>query len=196
MEAVKLLQGAVDSTTRTVGALTPEHEKLPTPCEDWDVHTLVAHLTGVTASFTDAASGRQPDEPVPMSELEGYLIGEGEKRIAGGPVDGYRETARACAAAWQQRGADGTVFLPAGVEVPATMAVGIVSLDTLVHGWDIARAIGADTEIDPSIAEAGLETARGFVNDQMRGTAYGHEVEVPADASPTAQLVAFMGRKP
>jgi uncharacterized protein (TIGR03086 family) len=194
MDPLRSLAASFERTGQTVEALRPNHRDLPTPCADWDVHTLTAHLVGVIAAFEGAAAGGKPE--VPVTDLPGHLQTLGEERIAGGPVQGYRDAARRTLSAWQERGTDGTVFLPMGLEIPAESAVGIVFLDSLVHGWDLGRAIGADTELDPELAEAGLEVAHGFVGDQMRGTAYGEAIDIIADASPTDRLVAFLGRTP
>jgi uncharacterized protein (TIGR03086 family) len=194
MDPLQALGAAFERTAQTVETLRPEHGGLPTPCADWDVHTLTAHLVGVIAAFEDAASGAKPETPI--TDLPAHLLSVGEERIKDGPVDGYREAAQRTLSAWQQRGTGGTVFLPMGVEIPADSAIGIVFLDSLVHGWDLARAVGADAEIDPPLAEAGLEVAQAFVSDQMRGTAYGEPVDVATGASPTDRLVAFLGRTP
>jgi uncharacterized protein (TIGR03086 family) len=195
MDLRKSLEDAFERTGQTVEALRPEHRDLPTPCTEWDVHGLLVHLVGVIAAFENVASGAKPE--VPVSDLPAHLTTLGEERIKDGPVDGYRDTAKRTLAAWQQRGSlDGTVFLPMGFELPADRALGIVLLDSLVHGWDLGRAIGVDTEIDPELAEAALEVAQGFVGDQLRGTAFGNAIDVSADASPTDRLVAFLGRQP
>jgi len=195
MDPLKSLEGAFDRTGQTVEALRPEHRNLPTPCTDWDVHELLAHLVGVIAAFEDVASGAKPDNPV--TDLPPHLQALGEERVKDGPVDGYRDTAKRTLAAWQQRESlDGTVFLPMDFEMPAATAIVIVTLDALVHGWDLGSAIGADTEIDPALAEAALEAAQGFVGDQLRGTAFGEAIDVPSNASPTDRLVAFLGRQP
>jgi uncharacterized protein (TIGR03086 family) len=194
VDQLKAVQAAFERTGENVAGLRPEHRDLPTPCADWDVHTLLAHLVGVVAVFEGVAAGERPEAPV--TDLPAHLHKLGEERIKDGPVVGYRDTANRTLAAWQRRGTEGMVTLPMGMEMPAGAAIGVVFLDALVHGWDLGRAIGVDTEIDPPLAEAGLEIARGFVGDQMRGTAFGNEVDVPTGASPTDRLVAFLGRQP
>ncbi len=194
MDPLKSLDAAFERTGQTVEAVRPEHRDLPTPCADWDVHTLTAHLVGVIANFEDVASGLKPE--VPVTDLTAHIQSVGEERMKDGPIDAYRDAAKRTLAAWQQHGTDGTVYLPMGLELPAASAITIVLLDSLVHGWDLGKAIGVDTEIDPPLAESALEVAQGFVSDRMRGTAFGDAVDVPADASPTDRLVAFLGRTP
>ncbi len=195
MDPLKSLEGAFERTGRTVEAVRPEHHDLPTPCSEWDVHALLVHLVGVIAAFENVASGAKPE--VPVTDLPAHLTALGEDRIKDGSVDGYRDTAERTLAAWQQRRSlDGTVFLPMGFELPADRALGILLLDSLVHGWDLGRAIGVDTEIESQVAQAALAVAQGFVGDQLRGTAFGNAIDLPDGASPTDELVAFLGRRP
>jgi len=65
-----------------------------------------------------------------------------------------------------------------------------------VHGWDLAKATGQETSIDPPLAEYALAFAQGFVSDQMRPRVYGSSNPVPDDAPAGDRLVAFVGRNP
>jgi len=71
-------------------------------------------------------------------------------------------------------------------------------VDTLVHGWDLARVLGLDATLEPSVAIAGLEVSRQIMTEALRGPGepFAAEVAVAASASPTDQLVAFLGRQP
>jgi len=46
MEIVHLHRRALDETARLVDAVRPDQMGLPTPCSDWDVQALLAHLVG------------------------------------------------------------------------------------------------------------------------------------------------------
>jgi uncharacterized protein (TIGR03086 family) len=108
----------------------------------------------------------------------------------------YRAAAAALLAAWQQEGAlDGTVRLPIG-EVPATWRIGQQIADLAVHGWDIARATGQPTDLNPELGQLALEWARENLKPQYRGQAFGPEVSVPEAAPLYDRLAAFFGRAP
>ena len=83
-------------------------------------------------------------------------------------------------------------------EMPGAGLAGFAALDVLVHGWDLATAIGADSTIDPSLAEPMLVFARQAISDEMgtRAPRIGPEISVAADADPTSRLVAYLGRTP
>jgi len=82
-----------------------------------------------------------------------------------------------------------------GQDVPGAMA-GRIALDELVvHGWDIAVAIGRPYE--PSVEE--VEAATSFVAafDAPRdGNLFGPVVPVPDDASALDHLLGLTGRDP
>lgn len=82
-----------------------------------------------------------------------------------------------------------------GIEMPGEIA-GLVALnEVVVHGWDVASAVGAD--YDPGEAE--LEAALAFIGsfpDDDRGEAFGPPIDVPADADLLDRVVAASGRDP
>jgi hypothetical protein len=68
--------------------------------------------------------------------------------------------------------------------------------DHLVHGWDLAAAIGADRSMDPASVRACLDWFAER-EDAYRGSgAVGERVEVPAGASDQDRLLAAFGRDP
>jgi uncharacterized protein (TIGR03086 family) len=97
-------------------------------------------------------------------------------------------------AAWRAHGLDGNVNIGAG-EMPVAAALSINLLDTGTHSWDLARATGQDATIPDALATTILACARNVVRDDIRSFAgFDPAVAVGADASPTTQLVAFLGR--
>ena len=81
--------------------------------------------------------------------------------------------------------------------MPKHMAMGLATADVLVHGWDLARAIGADDTLPEAAVDAvhiGLAQAPP---DMIRNPqVFGPIVEVPADASAQDKLIGFVGRQP
>jgi uncharacterized protein (TIGR03086 family) len=86
--------------------------------------------------------------------------------------------------------------LPIGA-VPGVVALGMHVVETLVHGWDLAKATGQPTDIKPDLCAIAWDNVRG-VNDDLRGAGrpFGPAVDVPGDASATDRLVAWLGRQP
>ena len=90
------------------------------------------------------------------------------------------------------------VDLPFGT-MPASVLVGIATTDTFTHAWDIAKATGQSTDLDPEFAAELLARAQATIPDAMRGddgvAMFGPKREASADASTADQLAAFLGRE-
>jgi uncharacterized protein (TIGR03086 family) len=187
MDFPALLDETITSTGTTVGKVRPRQLDDSTPCSEWDVRALLNHVIGVSEAFSRVGDGTPISPPDPNAH---YFVGDGYSAA-------YDSAAAGMLAAWRRPGAlDATITLPFG-DAPASVGASICFLDTLVHGWDLARATGQDTTIDPRLAEAALEVARNIVSDDFRAAgAFGPEVTVSANAPAGEQLVAFLGRTP
>jgi len=98
-------------------------------------------------------------------------------------------------ASWRQRGLDGTVQIGSS-SYSAALAVEIVSLELLVHAWDIADATGRSLHVDPDVAAHVLACARRLVTADKRGRGFAADVPVDPHAPALQHLVAFTGRAP
>jgi len=78
--------------------------------------------------------------------------------------------------------------------------VGVYASELATHAWDLARALGRDSELDQVIAAHVLPPMKGALPAEPRGLAigipFGPVVEVGRDATPYQQLVGWLGRDP
>jgi uncharacterized protein (TIGR03086 family) len=146
-----------------------------TPCVDFTVAQLVEHLTGSIVAIGAAAG----------AELTPASSGAVEADIA--------DLAQPCLEAWTRRGLDGTVSI-AGMELPATFALGILSVEFLVHAWDFAVATGQKLTVDEDLTSYVLGLSKRVVRDEMRPAMFGPELEAGPDAGSLERLIAFTGR--
>ena len=63
---------------------------------------------------------------------------------------------------------DRTVRLPFG-EFPGAVVLGMAATEQFTHGWDLARATGQPTDLDPDLAAELLGQARLVITDAYRG---------------------------
>ena len=74
----------------------------------------------------------------------------------------------------------------------------MAATEQFTHGWDLARAAGQHTDLDPELAAELLGVARLAITDDFRGpdgqALFGPVREASAGASPADQLAAFLGR--
>jgi len=89
----------------------------------------------------------------------------------------------------------GTVHLSYGDEKTEEYLVQMLT-DAAVHGWDLARAIGADEAIDEETARLLLEHWTAL-EAMVRGSGvFGDQVDVPSDAPAKDRLLGLLGRTP
>ena len=134
--------------------------------------------------------------------MQGRTIAEVGDRFDGDllgddPKAAWAASARAATAAVAAPGAvDRTVHLSFG-DTPAEEYAYQLAADHLIHGWDLAVAVGADTHLDPEVVEA---CAAWFVDreDLYRdsGVIGPRPADVGDDADPQARLLVAFGRDP
>ncbi|QUQ70520.1 TIGR03086 family metal-binding protein [Kutzneria sp. CA-103260] len=157
---------------RTLGA---DHGSAQTPCKEFTVDDLLGHLMGSLDGLTSAAGG----------SFEA-VDGTPEERVADGGLRAIE--------AWRARGLDGDVRL-AGIDLPAELAAGILSIEFLVHAWDFAAAAGVDVTADDKLSAYVLELSRKIIAPELRdGVTFAAEVRVGPDAGTLERLIAFTGR--
>ena len=90
------------------------------------------------------------------------------------------------------------ITLPFGT-LPGAAYLGIATTDAFTHGWDLARATGQSTDLDPALAAQLLEGSRAFIQPAFRGddgkAPFGAEQPAPPNATNADALAAFLGRK-
>ena len=183
-DLVQALDGAFDYAAGMVKGVRPEHLDAPTPCPEWDLRTLLQHMTGVVVDMGRGAAGEEL-----LADRDGYELPDD----LGGQ---FQTEVDRTLAAWRTRGLDGQVDVGAG-PMPAAAAISVNLVDTSTHGWDVATATGQDAALPEDLAATILGVAEGFVGPELRqAVGIGPALPVPDDAPATDRLVAFMGRQP
>jgi len=182
----ELHASAVEAFRSLVHQVRDDAWSAPTPCSDWDVRALVNHVAG--------------EELWTVPLLEGSTIAEVGSRFDGDvlgavPVEVVDGAAKAATAAFDEPGAaERTVHLSFG-DTPASEYAMQLIADHVVHGWDLAVAIGADARIDEQFLTA-LTGWYAEREDLYRGAGIVSErPSVPATSAQEQLLVAF-GRDP
>ncbi len=187
MDILTALDQAAQATSAVARGVRTDQLSRPTTCPEWDVKSLMQHLTGSCQYFQVVAAGQQPGQP------EGAAHPAGSGDAAANTIDAANASARG----WKRPGAfEGTCQLPFG-EVPKQVAAGINLMELYVHGWDLAKATGQQIDTNPELVAIVSETSRRIVQPEARQAgAFGQEVSAGPSASGLDRLVAFLGRKP
>jgi uncharacterized protein (TIGR03086 family) len=188
--SVDLLKQSFASTASVLDGVSKDQLDLQTPCRSWTVRELVNHVVGGSHFWATVV------------ETGGVEAGRDEEA---NPADGdfassFREGADKTVAAFSAPGAmEKMLTLPFG-QVPGSAFLWIAAGDSFTHGWDLAKATGQSTDLDPVLASTILEAITPMLPDAMRGddgdSPFGPKVEVAASAPAVEQLVAFLGRQP
>jgi len=176
---------ALDATRRVVAGIGPDQWTQPTPCEGWDVRTLLNHVVSGNLWVAELATGRT------IADVGSKLDGD---QLGAAPLDAYEESAEAAAAAFE---APGALDAPCAVSygpVPGSVYAGHRFLDVLIHGWDLAVATGQGTRLDPSLVEACWNVIEPQLDGLRASGMFGTAVPVPDDADTQPRLLAVLGR--
>jgi uncharacterized protein (TIGR03086 family) len=188
--SIDALTAAFASTRAVLANVTPDQYNEKTPCASWDVRALINHIVGGSHWF--AATARAGTPPPGGTEAPDFTVGN--------PLAAFDDGVAASVAAFADPEVVAkTVKLPFG-EMPGSAFMDIATTDTFTHGWDLARATGQDSDLNPELAVRLLTSARQMINDSFRGpdptSPFGHAVEVPDSAPAADRLAGFLGRQP
>ena len=148
-----------------------------TPCREFDVAALTDHLVNSITTIGGMAGAEFGERDRDRSVEEQVVL-----------------AARPALDAWQRRGLDGTVAFGDN-EAPATVMVGILSLEFLVHAWDYATAVGREVDAPESLSDYVLDLARKIITPEGRVNAgFDDPIEMPDDATALDRLLAYTGR--
>jgi len=180
-----LFRSAVAEFGERVHAVRDDQLPAPTPCSEWDVRTLVNHLVyelrwapPLLAGSTIAQVG---------DRFDGDLLGDDPKAA-------WDDATQDAVNAVEAEGAmERTVHLSFG-DVPGSEYARQLFADLLIHGWDLARAIGADERLDPALVDACAAWFAQVEDGYRDAGATGPRPEVPPDADPQTFLLAAFGR--
>ena len=68
-------------------------------------------------------------------------------------------------------------------------------IDVLVHGWDLAKATGQDTTMEPDLVQAALAVIEPHRELLRASGMFGEDVPVADDADDQTRLLAVLGRR-
>lgn len=119
-------------------------------------------------------------------------------RLGDDPAAGFRATGARMHEAFLTPGfLDGNVDTPMLGEQPGTTVVHMRINELLIHGWDLARAIGRPPDLPEDLAEGALVLWQTRLSDRPReGMPFGVPQPIADDAPAIDRLAAFLGRKP
>jgi uncharacterized protein (TIGR03086 family) len=183
--ALALLASAISYALTACVQVAPGEMTLPTPCTDWDLEALLAHLAASMADLESALRAGHLDLEPDLAPPDP----DGDD-----PVELLRDrAANLLFACYAHHGPDRFVLV-GGLPLPTGIVTCAGAVEIAVHGWDVRAARGRSSPIPPALATRMLRLSPFLVTG--REGLFGIPVQVPAQASPGDQLVAYLGRHP
>lgn len=167
---------------RVVATIPADRWDAPSPCDDWTVADVVAHVATTQNEF-----------------LERQSLPTGTAPEGASPAEQWRAASAAMQAAVDDPAVAATSY--DGYFGPTTIAETVdtfYAMDLAVHGWDVARGAGlADLEALHPDDLAHAQAKLSVVGDTVRMAGiFGEPVPVPDDASDQDRFLAWTGRTP
>ena len=163
-----------------VAAVGPDRWDAQSPCEEWSARDVVGH---VVSGHRGVIAGIRGGEPAPLGPdddpkrawedaVRGMETITGDPEALGKEVDG-----------------------PTG-KMPAGEIIGrFVTMDLLVHTWDLARAVGADERLDEAAVREAYEVLKPMDAVIRQPKVFGPRLEAPPGADVQTEFLYFLGRR-
>lgn len=179
---------ATEAIVTLVREIPQDRLDAPTPCSGWDLRTVVNHVifwNGRAATAAVKAGPRGPEEDHDFTAEPGW-------------ADRFAEQAAETARAWDvpEAWTGDTSLSGTGPGMPATVIGSMMIGECVLHGWDIATALGLQAKFDADLVEfchTGTASIAGMAREYG---AFGPEVAVPEDAPLQDRLIGLSGRDP
>lgn len=186
MNVPQLHARAIAGFGQVVKGISDDQWSAPTPCTEWDVRALLAHIVDEELWTPPLMEGRTIEE-----------IGDpvGGDPLGDDPKAAFDRSARGATEAVTPEAMDRTVHLSFG-DFPGSEYAMQLFTDHLIHTWDLARAVGGNETLDPELVAA----CAGWFEEReemYRGAGVIADRTPGADGGdPQTSLLARFGREP
>lgn len=190
LDGAALLERAVGYTRSSLQLAVCADPAARTPCERWDLLTLLQHMNDALAAFTDAAEIGYVD----LVPVRGPDASHRDAGPVPPVVDALKRRACALIAAWTHHPGTGDIAV-SDRELRSDLLAAAGSLEIAVHGWDVAQACGVDRPVPAALALELLDVVPLLVGGADRPARFAERVDVPLHARPSTRLMAALGRR-
>jgi uncharacterized protein (TIGR03086 family) len=188
MELRLLMTKASSTAISVVRGIGPGRLDGPTPCTEYDVRGVLNHLILWTGHRGVLAARKEP--------IEGPAD-DHDFTVDPGWAENYAVRSGATAEAWTDPAAwEGQTGMSGAGQMPAPFVGGILFVEWIFHGWDLAVATGQKPNLDDDLQKAIFDQVSGMVETARKYKVFGPEVRVPTSASPFDRALGLAGRDP
>jgi uncharacterized protein (TIGR03086 family) len=177
-EAARVVSGVPDG---------PDVMDRATPCNDWDLRTLLNHVILWTAY---SAERRAHGESVAEDLMNKDFTAEP------GFKEDYAAQIDRAVKAWSDPEAWEREIGVMGDATPAADVAAMLIMEMVLHGWDVAKATGQEYVCDDAVAATLLNTVEAQAELFRKYQGFADVVPVPDDATAFDRALSLSGRDP
>ncbi|HEY0470594.1 MAG TPA: TIGR03086 family metal-binding protein [Kribbella sp.] len=188
MDRIDQFTRAKAVATQIVESISDDQLHLPTPCTEWDVHDILAHVLDGDLLVIDWIQGVTPlPREERTREYFSALLGDA-------PQAAVLAKLQECYDLFLAQDADRVVTSRMGDFSVADLVEKRIA-DLVAHLWDLAIAAGQPVDYDPELVESVLEHYHAKLAGKPReGAPVAEPQPVPEGATAADRLAAFLGR--
>ena len=169
-----------DAFTEKVRSVPADRWDDPSPCQGWTASDVVRHVTDTQGMFLGFIGREIPTAP-----------SAGDDRLTR-----WTRARDAVRAALDEEGAATQTFQGFFGATSFEDAVDrFLSFDLVVHGWDLGRAAGLDTRIDPAEVDRLTRDVASFGDAARAPGVFGPQLDAAPEADAQTRLLALVGRR-
>jgi uncharacterized protein (TIGR03086 family) len=163
---------------RALRAVPPMAWTWRTPCAEWDIRQLVNHMIRGNLGYTRLSEGGSGADFLRLRDVDA---------LGADPLASYVRSVAECAEAFAAAGVlDAVLDYPLG-PVTGRQALAVRTTDSVIHTWDLARAVGVDERLDPGLVD--------WIDDSL-DEIYAGLTETPTATETTHRFFAAPGSVP
>lgn len=189
MKPLDSLSRAAAHYARALSCVGPTQWDQSSTCSGWTVKDLADHVLGGNRFAVALLAGSSVQDAY-RAAFEGGFDGD--------PVEEFEISAAVQYTAFTSTGdLDRVLPHPAG-DISARVFLGFRVGDLLLHGWDVARSVGADSTLDDELVEQVWHSQQPLRGDAVLSGHFGEgpSGSLAADAPLVDRLLDATGRRP
>jgi uncharacterized protein (TIGR03086 family) len=179
MATLERYRSVADGFSMRLAGVGADQWSLATPCTDWTVLDLAAHVIGTHRGVLCSLEGGTPDEVDKDADLTPQW-----RRASQAIIDALGDETKAGTLV-------GGMF---GEQTFESLVGRLLCADTLIHSWDLARATGQDEQLDPEAVVASAELLAPIDEAIRRPGGFAPKIEPPSGADEQTRFLCFCGR--
>lgn len=159
----------------------------PSPCDGWSARQVAGHAIAVVSNV--AARGGVGEQVDVFAAADTFLGDD--------PAATARAVRQRYLSAVDSEGALQRTIQSSLGAMTLDHFMSLMLADTLVHTWDVARALGVDDRLDPDLVDVVHASLIERDGEAMRAPGRYDSARAAADsANPQDRLISFTGRDP